>query len=98
MELLEKVGSQVPALTVLVIQSFMFLRAQKEDRVGFLQMLKEVRDSQMSERKEVFDRLNIMHSEHLAARQDSRTVIAQVATAMQGVSVAIATLEAKTLK
>ena len=89
MELLEKIGSQVPALAVLVIQSAMFLKAQRDDREGFLRSLKEIRDSNATERREMFDRLNMLHAEHLSARADSRIVLAQVANALNDFTIAM---------
>jgi hypothetical protein len=83
MEILEKIGQQVPALAVLVVVVWLFLKASSEQRTEYLKTQGDSRDQWLGTIKE-------MHLEHLDAREQGRVVLKANAMAMESVAVAIA--------
>lgn len=50
-EILKETAKQVPALVVLVIQSWMHLKAQSESRREFISMIREIHDENVAARE-----------------------------------------------
>jgi len=88
MELLEKIGNQVPALAVLVVVVWLFLKASSEQRGEWMK-------SQDLSRSQWLATFNDMHKEHLDAREQSRLVLKCNAEAMESFAVAITTIRPK---
>ncbi len=88
MELLEKMGAQVPSLGVLVVVVYLFLKSRSEER-------SEQIKSQDYAREQWLGTYRDMHKEHLDAREQQRVVLKSNAEALEAVAVAITGMQLK---
>lgn len=99
---LEELLKQIPALGALVWLASIHSRTSDRQTDRFLNAQKEQRESGSIERKELMERIHILHEEHITARTESRQVIEKLeesmtrfSGALHEVSLAIATCPLK---
>lgn len=83
-DILKSALGRTPELGVLVVLSWMYLRA-----------FKDLRESATIERREFVDRLTQFHQDHMQARAESRNAIDKIALAMEKMASALATCPLK---